>query len=75
MDNQFDLTVHDTTVQDTTSFGLGNQVKKGKRVTYWVGSHGPFILTYDAADATTARIISDIDAQVQQLRELSAYGK
>lgn len=72
MANQFELNVHDINVQDTTTFGRQGQVQMGKRVTFYVGSHGPFTLTYtDQIEANTARIKSDIDAQVMQLRELT----
>jgi hypothetical protein len=70
--NPFDLTVHDIQVQDTTNFGRNGQVAQGKRVTFWVGDHGPFVLAYATKDeGNTSRIKGDIDAQVQQLRELS----
>jgi hypothetical protein len=75
MDNPNDLTVHDLVVADTTTFGAGGRVSQGKRVTFWIGSHGPFVRNYDAASATTDRIKSDIDAQVSQLRELATYGQ
>lgn len=72
MPNPFDLTVHDIQVQDTTTFSRQGQVQTGKRVTYYVGDHGPFTLTYDSKEqANTTRIKSDIDAQVQQLKQLS----
>lgn len=70
--NQFDLTVRDIQVQDTTSFDRTGAVLLSKRVTFYVGDHGPFVLTYNTrAEATTARIKSDIDAQVQQLRDIT----
>lgn len=70
--NPFDLSVHDINVQDTTTFGRQGQVQTGKRVTYFIGDHGPFTLTYTTKEeANTARIKSDIDAQVQQLKQLS----
>lgn len=69
--NPYDLSVHDIQVQDVATFTRQGQVAMQKRVTFFVGEHGPFIRTYDAAQATTARIKSDIDAQVNQLAELS----
>lgn len=72
MANQFDMNVHDIQVQHTTTFSRSGAVQQGVRVVFYVGDHGPFTLAYDSRDvATTARIKSDIDAQVQQLRDLT----
>jgi len=73
MANAFDLTVHDIKVEDVATFGRAGQVIQQKRVTFYVGDHGPFVNTYDKAAATTDRIKSDIDAQVQQLKTLSEH--
>jgi hypothetical protein len=71
--NPYDLTVHDILVQDVTTFSRTGQVQQQKRLTFYVGDHGPFTRTYTAGDATTGRIKSDIDAQVIQLKELSEH--
>jgi hypothetical protein len=73
MANPYDLTVHDILLQDITTFSRTGTVQLQKRLTFYVGDHGPFTLTYAAPEATTARIKSDIDAQVLQIRELSAH--
>lgn len=70
MANEYDLTVHDINLQDTTSFDRVGRVVLGKRVTFYVGDQGPFTRNYTQAEATTARIKSDIDAQVMQIREV-----
>jgi hypothetical protein len=75
MSNQFDLSLHDIRLADSTTFGVGGKVIPQKRLTFFVGDHGPFNIVYAPAQATTARIKSDIDAQVQQLRELSTLGQ
>jgi len=70
--NQYDLTIRDVQVQDTTGFDRSGSVLLGKRVTFYVGDHGPFMLSYPTrAEASTARIKSDMDVQVQQLKELT----
>ena len=72
MANPYDLTVRDILVQDTTNFGRNGTVQQGKRVTFWVGDHGPFTLNYATKEeGNTMRIKSDIDQQVIQLKELS----
>jgi hypothetical protein len=71
--NAYDLTVHDILVQDITTFTRTGQVQQQKRLTFYVGDHGPFTRNYSASEATTERIKSDIDAQVLQIRELSEH--
>jgi hypothetical protein len=73
MPNQYDLTVHDILLADTANFDRSGKIQRQKRLTFWVGDHGPFTQTYDADKATTARIKSDIDAQVMQVKELSEH--
>jgi len=75
MGNQFDMTVRDIIVQDSTNFDRTGRVTIGKRVTFYVGDHGPFTLNYPTSvEGNTARIKSDIDAQVKQLQELTSQG-
>ena len=71
MANPYDLTVHDIKLEDTTNFGRAGQVVQQRRLTFYVGDHGPFVKVYAPAEATTERLQSDIDTQVQQLRILS----
>lgn len=71
--NPYDLTVHDIKLEDTTNFGRAGQVVQQKRLTFYVGEHGPFVKVYAPAEATTERLKSDIDTQVSQLRELSTF--
>jgi hypothetical protein len=60
--------VHDINVSEQAFFGLGGSVSKRTRVTFWVGTHGPFVRDYEPGQATTDKIQSDINSQVQQLR-------
>lgn len=71
MTNAYDLTVHDIKLEDTTNFGRAGQVVQQRRLTFYVGDHGPFVKVYAPAEATTERLQSDIDTQVQQLRIIS----
>jgi hypothetical protein len=71
---QPDLAVHDIQVNDTTTFGPGGQGVPQRKVTFYVGTHGPFVLTYAAKDATAARIKSDIQAQVAELQSIHELG-
>lgn len=69
MDNP-DLNVHDILVSDTTIFTPAGAALAQRRVTFSVGTHGPFSLTYDKAAATPAVIKKDIQQQVDDLREI-----
>lgn len=66
------LNVHDIGVSDTTTFGPGANAIPKRKVTYFIGNHGPFELLYDKADATAARIKSDIQAHVAELQDISS---
>lgn len=70
MDNT--LTVHDVTVSDTVAFGAGGNAIPKTAVTFFVGTHGPFRLQYDKAQATADRINMDIQNQVTLLRSVTS---
>lgn len=71
-----DLAVKNLTQSEQPYFGPGGITKKQTRVTFYVGAHGPFTLTYDEGQGTTDRIQADINAKVRELRVLttSDYG-
>ena len=64
------LNVHDISVLDTATFGPGGAQVAQRKVTYFVGDHGPFVLTYNKSEATADRIKSDIQAEVEGLRSI-----
>lgn len=66
------LAVHDITVTQQPFFGQGGAVKTQKRVTYFVGNHGPFTLTYDEGMGTADQIQADINKQVSELRVVTS---
>jgi hypothetical protein len=72
MDNPDDLRVHDITSNEQPYFGPGGITKKQTRVTFYVGSHGPFTLTYDESQGTAQRIQDDINAKVRDLRTITS---
>ncbi len=68
-----ELTVHDTTVNETTQIppsGVG--LRRLTIVRFFVGNHGPFQLEYPTHDFTAEKATADIAAKVQQLRTLTA---
>ncbi|HWY55747.1 MAG TPA: hypothetical protein VNZ03_14865 [Terriglobales bacterium] len=64
------LNVHDISVLDTATFGPGGAQIAQRKVTFFVGDHGPFVLTYNKAEATADRIKSDIQAEVAGLQSI-----
>ena len=63
--------VHDVTVSDQPTFGTGGNVGTATVVQFWVGTHGPFRLSYPKQEATADRINHDIQQQVVLLRSVS----
>ncbi len=66
-----DFNVHDINVGDTSIFGPNGAQIAQRKVTFFVGTHGPFTLTYNKADATADRIKSDIAAEVATLKSVN----
>lgn len=62
------LSVKDSPGFDITTLTPHNN----KIITYMVGSHGPFTLTYRASDYTQERVEQDIQREVDTLRGLGA---
>jgi hypothetical protein len=62
------ISVRDSPGFDITSLTPHNN----KIVTYTVGSHGPFTLTYKAGDYTQERVEQDIQKEVDTLRGIGA---
>jgi hypothetical protein len=72
MPDQPNFNVHDINVRhQTTPDGKGG-FGTTKIVTFSVGEHGPFQKTYSEADGTSARIKSDIQAQVAELQDINS---
>lgn len=60
-------------VRDSPGFNISTLTPDNKKlVTYMVGSHGPFTLTYSAGDYTQQRVEHDIQAEVDTLRGIGA---
>ena len=41
MTNEYALNVHDIVLADSVTFGAGNKVIQQKKLTFYVGDHGP----------------------------------
>ena len=64
------LNVHDLTASEQYEFNTRGGSTLIHRVTYYVGLHGPFVITGDSNLMTTAYIEAQIDARVAQLQAL-----
>lgn len=68
------LKVHDTIIKDDVDFRPASFGKPVTNVTFFVGDHGPFRLSYPKEQATSERIMGDIDHQVVELRRILGTG-
>lgn len=69
--DQPDLKVHDISVSHQQAIDSHGNISVQKRLTFFVGSHGPFFKTYSEAEGTADRMKSDIGAQVAELQSLN----
>lgn len=60
-------------VKDSPGFNIGTlQATSNKIVTYMVGDHGPFTLTYAVTEYNAERVQQDIQKEVDTLRGIGA---
>lgn len=64
------LDVHDMVISETNGFSRTGNVELVKRVTFYVGDHGPFTLEYRDGSGTPEKINSDINGKIKELREV-----
>lgn len=68
-----DALVKIISVKDSPGFDISTLTPhNNKVVTYTVGNHGPFTLTYRAGDYTQERVETDIQREVDTLRGIGA---
>lgn len=68
-----DPLVQIVSVKDSPGFDIGTlRARTNKIVTFMVGDHGPFTLTYDASDYNAERVQQDIQKEVDTLRAIGA---
>jgi hypothetical protein len=65
-----DLTVRNLQVSHGQVLDASDKPVLGKKVSFSVGTHGPFYLTYSDPNTPVTRIKSDIQAQVAELASL-----
>ncbi len=64
------LTVHDIAIREDPEISPTGAISTVTRVTFFVADHGPFRLSYPPDQFNSVKVQSDIDAKVQQLREI-----
>lgn len=68
-----DSLVKITSVKDSPGFDISTLTPhNNKVVTYTVGNHGPFTLTYRAGDYNQERVEQDMQREVDTLRAIGA---
>ena len=65
-----DLKVHDITMQDQVRLASGKATPV-THVTFYVGSHGPFMKDFEQGSATSDAIQAYIQAKVHELRGIT----
>jgi hypothetical protein len=58
-----DYTISNVQVADITGFDAQAQPTVTKRVTFYVGKNGPFLLHYKPSEYSSERVLADIAAQ------------
>lgn len=69
-----DYTINSVHVQDVTGMDAGGNATITKRVTYYVGKNGPFVLNYAHGEYNAERVTRDMEAEVSTLRAIAGAG-
>jgi hypothetical protein len=64
--------IHNVTVTDVPGVASSLHPELTKRVIFFVGGNGPFILNYTAAQFNATAVLADMQRQQQQLRDIGA---
>jgi hypothetical protein len=67
-----DYPISGLTVSDIAGVNGALQPTVQKRVTFYVGTRGPFYLTYDQAAYNPEKVIADVQAEVSRLKQIDA---
>lgn len=70
-----DLKPHDINVTESPVVGNGGQVQLRRRLTFWVGSHGPFTKEYGPGEGTKERYKLDIQKEIDDLADLHQWAE
>ncbi len=64
--------IHNVNVRDSVQLGEALTPLRVKIVTFRVGTHGPFTLTYPSAEFTAERVRADMMKEVETLKAIGA---
>jgi hypothetical protein len=67
-----DFTINNVQVTDRSDFDANSQPIVTKRVTFYVGKNGPFILSYKPSEYSSEKVLTDMKAQVATLEAIHA---
>lgn len=70
--NPIDLAVHDVLLRDVTRLGLQGAMNYIKQLTFYVGSHGPFVVEWPTVDFDANKAKKAMQDQVAELRLLTS---
>ena len=66
-----DFSVHDIQVTQQPFFNPNGQINSQHRVQFFVGTHGPFILTFVGKEWDPNKVRQQIEQKVQELRTIT----
>lgn len=68
-----DLKPHDINVTESQIVTNGGQVQLQRRLTFWVGTHGPFTKIYGPGEGTAQQYKLDIQKEIDDLAALHQW--
>lgn len=72
MSNDKNYAVGDLVVRESPMLSRTGQTSATTTVTFLVGAHGPFTLTYAGSRPNSAQIAQDVTAKVNEIRALDS---
>jgi len=73
--NGNDLKPHDITVTEQPIVSQNGQVQMQRRLTFWIGSHGPFTKIYGPGEGTATQYKADIQKEIDDLTSLQQWAQ
>lgn len=67
-----DYPISGLSVSDIAGVNGALQPTVQKRVTFYVGTRGPFYLTYEQAAYSADQVITDVQAEISRLKQIDA---
>ncbi len=70
-----DLKPHDINITETPRVGKGGAVELWRTLTFWVGTHGPFMKQYGPGQYSSAQVKTDIQNEIDELTAVHQWAQ